>query len=65
MTIVVPSVDCVVATPICPHTMAVRPLVFDADSVITIAARSPGAEVILTVDGQDGAGGRPREYVRA
>lgn len=53
--IVVPSVDCVVATPICPHTMAVRPLVFDADSVITIEARSPGAEVILTVDGQDGA----------
>jgi NAD+ kinase len=53
--IVVPSVDCIVATPICPHTLAARPLVFDANSVITIEARSPGAEVILTVDGQDGA----------
>lgn len=53
--IVVPSVDCLVATPICPHTMAVRPLVFDAASVLMIEARSPGAEVILTVDGQDGA----------
>ena len=53
--IVVPSVDCVVATPICPHTMAVRPLVFDAASVLMIEARSRGAEVILTVDGQDGA----------
>ncbi|HUF12116.1 MAG TPA: NAD(+)/NADH kinase [Longimicrobiales bacterium] len=53
--IVVPTVDCVVATPICPHTMAVRPLVFDADSVIMIEALSTGAEVILTVDGRDGA----------
>lgn len=53
--IVVPTVDCVIATPISPHTMAVRPLVFDAASVIMIEALSRGAEVILTVDGQDGA----------
>ena len=53
--IVVPSVDCIVATPISPHTLAVRPLVLDADSVITIEARAAGAQVILTLDGQDGA----------
>lgn len=53
--IVVPSVDCLVATPICPHTLAVRPLVFDAASVLMISVSSPGAEVILTIDGQDGA----------
>jgi NAD+ kinase len=53
--IVVPTVDCLVATPICPHTLAVRPLVFDAASVLMVEVRSPGAEVILTVDGQDGA----------
>lgn len=53
--IVVPSVDCIIATPICPHTLAVRPLVFDADSVITLRARAPEPVVNLTVDGQDGA----------
>ena len=53
--IVVPSVDCIIATPICPHTLAVRPLVFDANSVITLRARAPEPQVILTVDGQDGA----------
>lgn len=53
--IVEPSVDCIVATPISPHTLAVRPLVLNADSVITIEARAPGAQVILTLDGQDGA----------
>ena len=53
--IVVPSVDCIIATPICPHTLAVRPLVFDANSVITVRATANEPEVILTVDGQDGA----------
>jgi NAD+ kinase len=53
--IVVPSVDCIVATPISPHTMAVRPLVLDAASVVTIEARAAGARVIVTLDGQDGA----------
>lgn len=53
--IVVPSLDCLIATPICPHTLAVRPLVFDAASVLSISVRSPAAEVILTIDGQDGA----------
>ena len=52
--IVVPSVDCIVATPICPHTLAVRPLVFDAESVITVRARTREPAVVLTVDGQDG-----------
>ncbi len=53
--IVVPSVDCIIATPICPHTLAVRPLVFHADSVITLRAQAPESVVKLTVDGQDGA----------
>ena len=53
--IIEPSVDCIIATPISPHTLAVRPLVLDADSVITIEARASGAQVILTLDGQDGA----------
>lgn len=53
--IVEPTVDCIVATPISPHTLAVRPLVLPGTSVLTIEVRSPGAELILTVDGQDGA----------
>jgi len=53
--IVVPSVDCILATPICPHTLVVRPLVVPASTVITVEVLSPGEEMILTVDGQDGA----------
>lgn len=50
-----PSVDCIIATPICPHTMVVRPLVLPATSEVVIEPLSPSGELILTVDGQDGA----------
>jgi NAD+ kinase len=52
--IVVPSVDCIIATPICPHTLAVRPLVVPSSSVLTVEVLSPSEELILTVDGQEG-----------
>jgi NAD+ kinase len=52
--IVVPTVDCIVATPICPHTLALRPLVFPADEQIIVEVRPPASELMLTVDGQDG-----------
>lgn len=57
--IVVPSVDCILATPISPHTLAVRPLVVPASTSITIEVRSPSSEMILTIDGQEGAALRP------
>jgi NAD+ kinase len=53
--IVVPSVECILATPICPHTLVVRPLVLPADAEVTVAALTPVEGLILTVDGQDGA----------
>ena len=57
--IVVPSVECILATPICPHTLAVRPLIVPAGTVITVEARAPEQELMLTVDGQDGETLRP------
>ena len=51
--IVSPSVHCIIATPICPHTLSVRPLVLPADEVVTVEVLSPTEELILTVDGQE------------
>lgn len=50
--IIVPSVDCVVITPICPHSLAVRPLVVPADGEIRVGSLDPAAEHRVTVDGQ-------------
>src|SRR5262245_39715939 len=52
--IVVPTVDCILATPICPHTLVIRPLVLPSGAEIFIEVRTPTEEMILTVDGQDG-----------
>jgi NAD+ kinase len=51
--IVSPAVDCIIATPICPHTLGVRPLVLPADETVTIEVLSPTEELILTIDGQE------------
>ncbi len=61
--IIVPSVECILATPICPHTLAVRPLVVPATAVLSIEILTPTEGLILTVDGQDGAALRPGDRI--
>lgn len=51
-----PDLDAIVVTPICPHTMAVRPLVLRDSARITIEVVSSPEDLILTVDGQVGSG---------
>jgi NAD+ kinase len=50
--IIVPGVECIVVTPICPHSLAVRPLVMPATSEIRIHSPHPDAGHQVTVDGQ-------------
>jgi NAD+ kinase len=52
--VLVPDMDAVVATPISPHTLAVRPVVVPADSDITVEVRPRSEDTILTLDGQSG-----------
>jgi NAD+ kinase len=49
--IVAPGVDGIVINPICPHTLAARPVVVDAASHVHIHSETPGADIQLTVDG--------------
>jgi NAD+ kinase len=53
--IVAPTVDAIVVTAICPHTLAVRPLVLAATAVVTIQPIPPWTdEVLVSFDGQVG-----------
>lgn len=61
--IVSPVVDCIIATPICPHTLAVRPLVLPADETVSVEVLSPTGELILTLDGQEGTALSPGDRV--
>jgi NAD+ kinase len=50
--IVAPEVECIVVTPICPHSLAVRPLVVPANCEIRVGLLGSQAGHQLTVDGQ-------------
>ena len=50
--IVVSSVDCVIVTPICPHTLAVRPLVIPGAQPLSVSPLERTEDLVLTADGQ-------------
>jgi NAD+ kinase len=52
--IIYPSMNAVVITPICPHTLSNRPLVVPDAAEIEIVLKTPQEEVALTLDGQVG-----------
>ncbi len=55
--IVIPALDAVVLTPICPHALTQRPLVLPPSSVVRVRVASRG-EMFVTLDGTSG---RPLE----
>ena len=50
--IVVPSVDCLVVTPICPHMLAMRPLVIPATQRVAVSPIERTKDLVVTADGQ-------------
>lgn len=52
--IVFPTLEAVVISPICPHTLTQRPVVVPPDRPINVHLRSDNGEVYLTLDGQSG-----------
>ena len=47
-----PDVECMVVTPICPHSLSVRPLVVRSQERVTVTGLDPGHSLQLTIDGQ-------------
>lgn len=52
--IVHPSVEAIVITPICPHTLSDRPLVVRDSSIVELSLMETADSVYLTLDGQKG-----------
>ncbi|MCC6730810.1 MAG: NAD(+)/NADH kinase [Chthonomonadales bacterium] len=48
--LVEPTVQALMVTPICPHSLAARPLVVPASEVITLSVEANGGEVLLSAD---------------
>jgi NAD+ kinase len=50
--IIDPELECFCVTPICPHSLFNRSLIFSGDSVLEITNRNTNSQAYLTVDGQ-------------
>jgi NAD+ kinase len=50
--ILVPSMEALVLSPICPHTLTVRPLVTQLMSCVEVRPGRAAEEILLTIDGQ-------------
>jgi NAD+ kinase len=62
--VVEPTLNVLIATPICPHILSMRPLVFPAGQVLEMRVRPSDHEVMLTLDGQVSLPFRPDRSVR-
>lgn len=61
--IIVPEVEAMVVTPICPHSLAVRPLVVPSSRTLCIGSLDPDGDHQLTVDGQVVHDVKPGQYI--
>lgn len=50
--ILYPGIGSMILTPICPHTLTYRPVVFSDNSTVDLTLRSSSGEVYATFDGQ-------------
>lgn len=62
--ILYPTMNAVIVTPICPHTLTQRPIVVPHDREINLQLKSASAEMYLTLDGQTGVPMLPGDRVQ-
>ncbi len=52
--IIHPQIAAIIISPICPHTLSLRPMVISTSSRVRVCLLTSGEEVYLTLDGQRG-----------
>lgn len=62
--ILLPTLDAMLLTPICPHTLTHRPVVFSDRARIELSLRGDPGEVYATFDGQASEPLRPGDVIR-
>ncbi len=62
--ILTPDLGAVIISPLCPHTLTMRPIILRGDEAVTITLLQNTGEVFLTADGQMGQPLRVHDRVR-
>ncbi|MGN1130801.1 MAG: NAD(+)/NADH kinase, partial [Ruminococcus sp.] len=51
--VIYPEMECILLTPVCPHSLMSRSVLFDSEAVLSIKVNYPeNASVILSIDGE-------------
>lgn len=51
--VIYPEMDCILLTPVCPHSLISRPVLFNSEANLSVSVKIPeNASVMLTVDGE-------------
>lgn len=61
--IVHPSLNLIVITPICPHTLTNRPLILSEESAVRVLLKTSNEDAFLTIDGQVGSKIEPGDFI--
>ena len=61
--IVHPKLNALILTPICPHSLTLRPHIVSADSHISIVVKAKHHNIMLTIDGQEAFALQPGSVV--
>ncbi|WP_456436348.1 NAD(+)/NADH kinase [Thermovibrio ammonificans] len=61
--ILIPTLNAMLLTPICPHTLTLRPLVLKGETCITASLKSDSENVMVVFDGQEGIELRPGDVI--
>ncbi|MBT9329711.1 NAD(+)/NADH kinase [Paracidobacterium acidisoli] len=62
--ILVPAVDALIVTPVCPHQLTLRPIVVHGGTNIVVSVESIPDQTVLTIDGQEAIALRPEDEIR-
>lgn len=51
--VIFPEMECILITPVCPHSLISRPVLLNSDAILSVKVKAPEkASIILTVDGE-------------
>jgi NAD+ kinase len=62
--IVLPQLDCMLLTPICPHSLTQRPMLLPDSSTVDLTIEHMPGHVYLTLDGQEGIDLKDGDVIR-
>ena len=62
--VVDPDLSAILITPVCPHSLTVRPLVISSASVLSVSCLSASAPAVVTFDGQISCEIKPGDELR-